>query len=387
MDFDTQQQLIAQRLRNYQDQSQYQNPQGRMAGNVYVAPHFLEYLANGLRAGGGMAGQSMAEQDLKKLDAEKQQATQKDIQTFIKTLRGSPEQQVPSMAPTVGNDPNNPQMVTNPAVPGDPYAAYSALAGSQVGNLQKMGIQGLGQLPELDAKREDRATERDFRRSQQQATLEQQRALAQQGFDLRRDLAAQAAADRAANRPEKLIAVIGQDGKPVLVPQSQAVGMTPFKGGGGAPGSKPPLTEGEAKGTLYLGQMRSASGVLDKLESSNPMAVGLAGNSFTNFLAPENAQKVNQAQNQWSEAFLRAKTGAAATPEEVTLNNLTFFPKPGDSAATIEQKKAARAQAERDMEAPAGRGAAGAGAQPDAPPSLPSADAIAAEIARRNGGK
>jgi hypothetical protein len=126
----------------------------------------------------------------------------------------------------------------------------------------------------------------------------------------------------------------------------------------GAVGEK--LTEGEGKATLYLGQMRSASRNLQDIEKSgktpSPLSVSMSG-GYTNVLAGETAQKVAQAQNQWSEAYLRQKTGAAATAEEIALNRETFFPRVGDSKGVKEQKAMMRQQAEQDMLAPVGRGA------------------------------
>lgn len=128
-----------------------------------------------------------------------------------------------------------------------------------------------------------------------------------------------------------------------------------------ASAQQPKLTEGESKASLYLGQMRSASDVLNQLESrdvsASPFRVNMTGNMVGNWLAGEGAQQVAQAQNQWSESYLRAKTGAAATEGEVKLNNATFFPQPNDSDAVIRQKAQARKQAELDMTLPAGRGA------------------------------
>lgn len=129
----------------------------------------------------------------------------------------------------------------------------------------------------------------------------------------------------------------------------------------GISAAQPKLTEGEAKASLYLGQMKSAGQTIDELSAngvkSSPEAVRMANSFVGNYLAPAGAQQVAQAQNQWSEAYLRAKTGAAATPGEVQLNNSTFFPQPGDSKEVRQQKEQARAQAELDMTLPAGKGA------------------------------
>lgn len=134
-------------------------------------------------------------------------------------------------------------------------------------------------------------------------------------------------------------------------------GMQPLKG----PQKDAKLTESEGKATLYLGQMASATKVLNDLESKGvspfPVSVAMANTGFGNIAASPDAQQVAQAQNQWSEAYLRQKTGAAATKDEITLNNRTFFPQIGDSAEVIAQKKNMRSQAEQGMRIPAGRGA------------------------------
>lgn len=135
--------------------------------------------------------------------------------------------------------------------------------------------------------------------------------------------------------------------------------------GGPAAGSK--LTESEGKSTLYLSQMRDATKAINTLgDNVSPMMVAATGSPYTNWLAGENSQKAGQAQRQWAEAFLREKTGAAATAGEVENNIRTFFPVVGDSPEVVAQKKSARENAEKTMEIPAGRGASRipAGEQP-----------------------
>lgn len=125
---------------------------------------------------------------------------------------------------------------------------------------------------------------------------------------------------------------------------------------GGAPVVRPTEdgkpTEGNAKAATYLGQMQSASKLLNNIDPSgaiSPVRIAAAQSPLTNFAAGQPAQQAAQAQNQWAEAFLRAKTGAAATEQEVKLNVRTFFPQPGDSQEVIAQKAQARLQAERDV--------------------------------------
>jgi hypothetical protein len=159
------------------------------------------------------------------------------------------------------------------------------------------------------------------------------------------------------------------------------------------------LTESQGKASAFQSQMVSASNAVNTLEGQgfdptsfkSQTAVKLAGGA-ANPLIPVAAQQYKQAQDQWSEAYLRFKTGAAATEPEVVRNNRTFFPVFGDKPDQIAQKAAAREQAERDIGIAAGRGAnLGAQAigqqprQPAAqkPAGLPSQSAIDAELKRR----
>ena len=157
------------------------------------------------------------------------------------------------------------------------------------------------------------------------------------------------------------------------------------------------LTEAQGKASTFQSQMVSASNTVKSLEAAgfdptsfkSQTAVRLAGGA-ANPLIPVTAQQYKQAQDQWSEAYLRFKTGAAATEQEVLRNNRTFFPVFGDKPEQIAQKAAAREQAEKDIGIAAGRGA-GLGAQPitptakpeSKPSTIPSQSAIDAELRRR----
>ena len=154
------------------------------------------------------------------------------------------------------------------------------------------------------------------------------------------------------------------------LPVVSGPGMSPLKGAQ----KDAKLTESESKATLYLGQMRAASQTLNQLQSegktADPWQVAMTGGIAGNMLTSANAQQIGQAQNQWSEAYLRQKTGAAATKQEIDLNNRTFFPQVGDSPAVIKQKADMRAQVEQGMEIPAGRGASKLGGAPAGGPKF-----------------
>lgn len=121
-----------------------------------------------------------------------------------------------------------------------------------------------------------------------------------------------------------------------------------------------PLTEPQAKASVFHSQMTSASDALAKIPGYDPNSgvtqadTAVAGGRG-NMIASESAQRAKQAQSQWAEAFLRFKTGAASTPAEVALNVATFFPQIGDKPGVIKQKAEMRAQAERDLSMAAGK--------------------------------
>lgn len=150
------------------------------------------------------------------------------------------------------------------------------------------------------------------------------------------------------------VAAVDAQGNPVFIQPSKTGGM-PAVVPGFAPEGKAP-TEAQAKAGAFGSQMQTASSEFERLqkEGFNPTSVGsqvataLAGTPFT-ALADPKAQQANQAQQQWAEAYLRFKTGAAATEAEVKRNQRTFFPQIGDSPEVIAQKARMRKQAEQDV--------------------------------------
>jgi len=171
--------------------------------------------------------------------------------------------------------------------------------------------------------------------------------------------------------------VAGTDtaGNPVFFQPDKAGGQPNI-----VPGVKPPqkdsaLTESQAKASTFMSQMKAAekelSGIpIDPTKTWSQVDVALAG-GLTNFAASPAAQRARQAQEQWSESFLRFKTGAAATKDEVILNVRTFFPQPGDSADVIEQKQRMRQQAVQDIAFAAGQKATAQQGQQPAPARIP----------------
>jgi hypothetical protein len=148
--------------------------------------------------------------------------------------------------------------------------------------------------------------------------------------------------------------------------QGNPVFFQPAKGGGAPaiiPGVTPQPaviaapTESQAKASAFGSQMQSASQEFSQLQkegfipgaTTSQAQVELAGTPLRLFADPL-AQRAQQSQAQWSEAYLRYKTGAAATEGEVKRNIDTYFPKIGETdAKVIEQKARMRKQAEQDV--------------------------------------
>jgi len=301
-----------------------------------------------------------------------------------------------------------------PAQAANPSAAYARALQSQDPNLKQFGMQGLAKMPEIQAQQQERVDNRAWRTQEAEAAraaraeelkvrMEDQRASQAERLQAQkelREMMIQAQKDTqrviAANRPERQAQIIQTAEGPAQLVNGRAVPIIgadgkPVRAAATATGAEKPLTESQAKGSLYLGQMRTANDELDALETAkgtrkaqsiaSPAAVAAAGSTWTNWATSPDAQKVSQLQSQWSEGFLRAKTGAAATEGEVKLNNRTFFPVVGDSEEVIKQKKKMRRVAEKDMEIVAGNGAKKAGGasgawEPSADPKVNPIEAL-----------
>jgi hypothetical protein len=161
-------------------------------------------------------------------------------------------------------------------------------------------------------------------------------------------------------------------------PATAPMAGTPLRGKGTA------LTESQGNATAYGMRMREANAILEPLENAGKTNTGLikgavsgavglvpfigdkledvSGSVFNALprvlggLSPEQ-QQVAQARINFITAILRKESGAAIAASEFATAEKNYFPKPGDDAATIAQKQAARKTAIKAMEIQAGPGA------------------------------
>ena len=179
------------------------------------------------------------------------------------------------------------------------------------------------------------------------------------------------------------------------VPATAPAAGTPLRGKGTA------LTESQGNATAYGMRMKEANAILEPLENAGKTNTGLikgavsgavglvpfigdkledvSGSIFNALprvlggLSPEQ-QQVAQARINFITAILRKESGAAIGASEFATAEKNYFPKPGDDAAAIAQKQAARKTAIKAMEIQAGPGAkqmGGAGVIPGATATNP----------------
>ena len=373
MDFDTQEKLIAQRRAQYMQQQGSPMPEGRMVGGRLVGPNALEYIAAGLRQFGGMRGEQLANQELSDLQKKRQDAMAEALRTFGQKANPS---QDGTGATNLVNDALPPEMQIGaqpqiaPRKP-DLYGAYGALAGSGIPELQRMGMQGMVQMPQLQAQEQERQDNRTFRQQEAQAardaraqelqmrmqdarTSQQERLAAQKEL---REMQIRAQKDTqrmiAANRPDRQAQIIQTEqgpmqlinGKavPILGPDNKPVAAKPSAGAGNA-------TEGERKAATLLQRMQNSEAQLEAalgkdksaekpgLLSSGLRSAGL--DTLANVATPENRQKVEAAQLDILDAALTLGTGAAYTKEQLEGYRNSYFPQIGDKPENIRDKRA-----------------------------------------------
>ena len=162
--------------------------------------------------------------------------------------------------------------------------------------------------------------------------------------DLNRRNTIQAANMRVSNQGEPLVSVQGPEG-PMLVPRSQAAGMTPAS-------SNKPITGMERTALSFYNRAKEALDILavpDKNGQSleDRIANQWIGGQIQGQIAPNmfqttEQQRYRQAQRAFTEARLRKESGAAIAPLEYENDAKTYFKQPGDAPEVVEQKRIAR---------------------------------------------
>jgi hypothetical protein len=164
--------------------------------------------------------------------------------------------------------------------------------------------------------------------------------------------------------------VTGPDGLPMLVQQDKQGNLRKVEGFGPKSGSAKPLTDAQAKALLFGSRAKEADRLINDLNGKySPLAVNAktsAGNfpliggaleATANTLTSSENQQAEQAQRDFVNAVLRRESGAVISDPEFNNAKKQYFPQPGDSEATLQQKARNRALAVDGMlaEVPVGQ--------------------------------
>jgi len=177
-------------------------------------------------------------------------------------------------------------------------------------------------------------------------------------------------------------AVMPRSAVPQAMPAAPAQGEQPAAPAAAAPGTatplisqrppeEKPLTEDQARATGFAKRMVEAAKVVDPLDMTAAAKPGFAesvigpkiGELGINFMRDEDRQRYRQAQENWVRANLRKESGAVIGEPEMQKEIENYFPRPGDNASVIEQKRKSREAAMTAMITAAGPGAKKAGVE------------------------
>jgi hypothetical protein len=152
------------------------------------------------------------------------------------------------------------------------------------------------------------------------------------------------AASQRGNQPkDRIIPVETVEGGRIVtkyLPESQVAGRTFDK-----PSKAMAATGAQKKVLGFFNRAKEASEIVDALEADMTKAgagAQLQQQYAPNFLQTDKQQSYRQAQRSFTEARLRKESGAAIPDAEYETDAKTYFAQPGDSPATLAQKKQMR---------------------------------------------
>jgi hypothetical protein len=136
----------------------------------------------------------------------------------------------------------------------------------------------------------------------------------------------------------RLVQIQGPNGAPVWVREGDAVGKP-------AAQAARAVTGAERQTLAYYNRAKDAGDLVGPLEDKIAK-MGMAGQAglqhLPNWMQPSENQSYRQAQRAFTEARLRKESGAAIPTGEYENDSQTYFAQPGDTPATLTQKRKAR---------------------------------------------
>lgn len=260
---------------------QSQEPlQGQMVSGHYVAPSITQYLAKGLQGFLGRKDVKESDERMAELARQLRGQEQGDIQKFMELSQGKPSQTI--QPTTAVDDEGNPMPSAQmPAQAPNMGAAYAALLGSQSPGLRQAGMQGVVQLPRLQAAQQEKEAERTFRAQQ----LQEQHNLRMQMLQ-EQNANKQQMAEEQRNFMREMKQMGAQNAQPYFQPVQTAQGVMSFNartgkmepvqvGGGAVVGAQyDPSLQGQLAGAKASGKTLGESQTQAQIDLPQVVAQG-----------------------------------------------------------------------------------------------------------------
>jgi len=249
------QRQYAQLLRQQSEQP----TQGQMVSGHYVAPSITQGLAQLLKSYQGGQGVREADARQKALGEALTTRRSEEMGQFTKLLGGAPAQATGQTYQTGSNEMGDEAASVaqwQGAQAPDLKGAYSFAANARTPALQQVGLRGLAEMPQMEARAADRQEERTFRTSEREAVAAQRKQDMEQAHALRMEQMAQQNATRQQMAEEqrnfqmemrKLQQSSGASAQPYFQPVQTADGVMAFNA---RTGRVEPVMRGDGRAVL-----------------------------------------------------------------------------------------------------------------------------------------
>jgi hypothetical protein len=157
-DFDQQQADLRERRKRAREGQQFNAIPGQMVSGHYVAPHFTQVLAQGLRGYNAIQDEQKADQELKDLTGKRTQAMTDALRGFTTNMTPVPEQRTPMQADAFDEadraslGANQNLTAVTPERKADPMAAFASLANSPDSAMRSAATTGMINMQAEQAK-------------------------------------------------------------------------------------------------------------------------------------------------------------------------------------------------------------------------------------------
>jgi soluble lytic murein transglycosylase-like protein len=142
--------------------------------------------------------------------------------------------------------------------------------------------------------------------------------------------------------PPEIKTIETEGGKAAVQWDPNKKAYVPFRPPEGSAPANPKLTEQQSKDVGFYNRGKNLLPRLEKQDQFLTDPASAIGGQVSNYLKSDDYRQAEQTGKELLAVILRKDTGAAVTPSEMGEYGSIYLPKPGDDAATIQQKQVAR---------------------------------------------